>query len=121
MTIDQGLRPRELPAAAVTGVAAVFPDLPEAVAARIGRSVAESRSEGTRRTYASAWRRFERWCTTCGHTPLPAHPATVAAYLVDAAGKESLRQSIEVSQGVATQAPGPYGTLSLEAPIGMSA
>ncbi|CAG7618512.1 hypothetical protein E143388_06076 [Rhodococcus opacus] len=85
MTIDQGLRPRELPAAAVTGAAAVFPDLPEAVAARIGRSVAESRSEGTRRTYASAWRRFERWCTAHGHAPLPAHAATVAAYLVDAA------------------------------------
>nr|WP_280783952.1 site-specific integrase [Rhodococcus opacus] len=85
MTIDLGLRPRELPAAAVTGDAAVFPDLPEAVAARIGRSMAESRSEGTRRTYASAWRRFEDWCRSHGHTPLPAHAATVAAYLVDAA------------------------------------
>ncbi|UNN05173.1 site-specific integrase [Rhodococcus opacus] len=85
MTIDQGLRSRELPAAAVTGGAAVFPDLPEAVVTRIGRSMVESRSEGTRRTYASAWRRFEHWCTLHGHTPLPAHPATVAAYLVDAA------------------------------------
>jgi integrase len=85
MTIDQGLRPRALPAGAVTGDAAVFPDLPEAVAARIGRSMAESRSEGTRRTYASAWRRFEQWCATHRHVPLPAHPATVASYLVDAA------------------------------------
>ncbi|RZL76956.1 MAG: integrase [Rhodococcus sp. (in: high G+C Gram-positive bacteria)] len=65
--------------------AAVFPDLAAAVAARIGRSMAESRSEGTRRTYASAWRRFEQWCTAHGHTSLPAHAATVAAYLVDAA------------------------------------
>ncbi|MFC9556067.1 site-specific integrase [Rhodococcus sp. NPDC056960] len=85
MTIDQGLRPLELPAAAVTGDAPVFPDLSEAVAARIGRSMAESRSEGTRRTYASAWRRFTQWCTAHGHAPLPAHEATVAAYLVDAA------------------------------------
>ncbi|MGH3802182.1 MAG: hypothetical protein ACRDTD_19010, partial [Pseudonocardiaceae bacterium] len=84
MTIDQGLRPSELPAA-VTVDAAPFPDLPEGVVTRIGRSMAESRSEGTRRTYASAWRRFEQWCTTHGHAPLPAHPATVAAYLVDAA------------------------------------
>ncbi|BAH56186.1 site-specific integrase [Rhodococcus opacus] len=85
MTIDQGLRPRELPAAAVTGDPAVFPDLSEAVVGRIGRSMAESRSEGTRRTYASAWRRFTHWCATQGHAPLPAHSATVAAYLVDAA------------------------------------
>ena len=85
MTIDQGLRPHELPTAAVTGDAAVFPELSEVVAARIERSMAESRSEGTRRTYASAWRRFVHWCHMHGHASLPAHEATVAAYLVDAA------------------------------------
>jgi hypothetical protein len=94
MTIAQGLRPAELPAAAVISDTAVFPDLSEAVAARIGRAMAESRSEGTRRTYASAWRRFEQWCHTHGHASLPAHPATVAAYLVDAAdtiGSDGIR------------------------------
>ena len=61
------------------------PDLSEEAAARIAGAVAGSRAEGTRRTYASAWRRFEAWCTVQGHTALPAHPVTVAAYLVDAA------------------------------------
>lgn len=38
-----------------------------------------SRSEGTRRTYATGW------CKREAHVALPAHPVTVAAYLVDAA------------------------------------
>ncbi len=59
--------------------------LPEAVVSRIAQAVSTSRAEGTRCTYASAWRRFEAWCITHGHTELPAHPVTVAAYLVDAA------------------------------------
>lgn len=65
--------------------AAVFPDLTTDVAARIERSMASARSAGTRRAYSSAWRRFESWCARAGHRSLPAHPATVAAYLVDAA------------------------------------
>lgn len=68
----------------VSGMA-VFPDLSCEVAARIERSMASARSAGTRRAYDSAWRRFETWCTAAGHIPLPAHPATVAAYLVAAA------------------------------------
>ncbi|MGV8875259.1 MAG: site-specific integrase [Rhodococcus sp. (in: high G+C Gram-positive bacteria)] len=71
--------------AVLSGGAAVFPDLPPEVAARIERSMAASRSAGTRRAYTSAWRRFETWCAAAGHIALPAHPATVAAYLVAAA------------------------------------
>ncbi len=62
--------------------AEVFPDLSGEVAARIERSMASARSGATRRAYDSAWRRFETWCTVAGHHALPAHPATVAAYLV---------------------------------------
>jgi integrase len=65
--------------------AAVFPDLPVEIAARIERSMASARSPATRRAYDSAWRRFETWCIAAGQIPLPAHPATVAAYLVAAA------------------------------------
>ncbi|AMY26188.1 tyrosine-type recombinase/integrase [Rhodococcus fascians] len=65
--------------------AAVFPDLSAEVAARIERSMSSARSAATRRAYDSAWRRFETWCTAARHIPLPAHPATVAAYLVAAA------------------------------------
>ncbi|KHJ71235.1 tyrosine-type recombinase/integrase [Rhodococcus sp. Chr-9] len=62
-----------------------LPDLAPQILERIGASVASSRSAGTRRTYASAWRKFTTWCRSEGHQPLPAHPATVAAYLVAAA------------------------------------
>jgi hypothetical protein len=44
-----------------------------------------TRHEGTRRTYAAGWRRFAGWCEREAHIALPAHPVTVAAYLVDAA------------------------------------
>lgn len=64
---------------------AVEPEIPPAVAKRIAAAVDSSRSEGTRKTYAAAWRRFSNWCETNGHVTLPAHPITVAAYLVDAA------------------------------------
>lgn len=65
--------------------AAELPDLPVDVVERIRIATIDSQSEGTRRAYASAWRRFEGWCRTNGHQALPAHPATIAAYLVDAA------------------------------------
>lgn len=64
---------------------AVEPEIPPAVAKRIAAAVQSSRSEGTRKTYAAAWRRFASWCASNGHVTLPAHPITVAAYLVDAA------------------------------------
>ncbi|MFK4363100.1 integrase [Rhodococcus sp. 27YEA6] len=76
--------PNTVPAVVSCG-AAVFPDLTPEVAARIERSMAASRSAGTRRAYSSAWRGFETWCTATGHAALPAHPAVVAAYLVAAA------------------------------------
>lgn len=65
--------------------AATPPALTDSVAARITESMASSRADGTLRAYASAWRRFADWCSRSGHIALPAHPATVAAYLVDAA------------------------------------
>ncbi|WP_328810660.1 site-specific integrase [Rhodococcus sp. NBC_00294] len=61
------------------------PTIPAAVTARIAAAVESSRSAGTRRAYASGWRRFTDWCIRNGHVALPAHPVTVAAYLVDAA------------------------------------
>jgi integrase len=64
---------------------AVEPTIPPAVAKRIASAVQSSRSEGTRKTYAAAWKRFTNWCASNGHVTLPAHPITVAAYLVDAA------------------------------------
>lgn len=60
------------------------PDLTDTMSAKIVQSMAASRSESTLEAYASAWRRFERWGQTNGHVTLPAHPLTVAAYVVEA-------------------------------------
>lgn len=64
---------------------AAVPTIPAAVAARIAGAMESSRSAGTRRAYAAGWSRFSDWCTRNNHVALPAHPVTVAAYLVDAA------------------------------------
>lgn len=69
---------------AVTAAAEV-PDLPVDVVERIRLATIDSQSEGTRRAYSSAWRRFEGWCRRNGYESLPAHPTVIAAYLVDAA------------------------------------
>lgn len=61
------------------------PELGVAVRERILHAAGNAQATGTRRAYDSAWRRFANWCTSHGHVALPAHPATVAAYLVDAA------------------------------------
>lgn len=39
-------------------------------------------SAATRRLYAADWLHFAAWCRTAKHTPLPASPATLAAYLL---------------------------------------
>lgn len=59
--------------------------LPPAVTLRIAQATSNSRSAGTQRAYDSAWRRFDSWCHRNGHQPMPANPAVIAAYLVDAA------------------------------------
>lgn len=69
----------ELPAVTAMG------DLQAAVCDRILRAAGNSQSQGTRRAYDSAWRRFSGWCAEHNCSPLPAHPAVVAAYLVEAA------------------------------------
>ncbi|MFR9753639.1 recombinase [Nocardia sp. 004] len=54
----------------------------------IGESTATAQARNTIRSYATDWRRFERWCadnTTRGHQALPTHPLTVALYISEAA------------------------------------
>jgi hypothetical protein len=62
---------------------------------RIAAAIAAGRAESTRKTYASAWRRFERWCADRSVTALPADPGTVCAYLVDFAGQCVVFATIE--------------------------
>jgi integrase len=51
--------------------------------------LADAISPATRRAYQSDWRSFAAWCSERGTSALPAHPATVAAYLrhVEGAGR----------------------------------
>ncbi len=46
---------------------------------------AASRSDATRRAYASDWSDFCSWCSARGLDPLPARPDTLAAYLASLA------------------------------------
>ncbi|MFA5711639.1 MAG: integrase [Mycolicibacterium sp.] len=61
------------------------PVLEQQVQERIRRAAASAQSPATRRAYDSAWRRFDDWCIRRGYRSLPAEPAVVAAYFVDAA------------------------------------
>ena len=61
----------------------LHPGLTDADTVRINAAIAAGRAESTRATYASAWRRFERWSAARGITALPATPAVVCAYLTE--------------------------------------
>ena len=72
-----------------------------AVTAFIGASMAAN----TLAAYRSDWARFERRCRTRGLASLPTQPATLAAYLAEAATQPAMGQ-----QAVALQ-PGHAGAL----------
>lgn len=61
------------------------PELREADLARIQHALTAAHAPSTLRTYASSWSQFERWCGERGYIPLPAHPATLCAYLTEQA------------------------------------
>jgi len=70
------------PAASDPALPVLAPD----TVAQVASTVSRSRADSTRRNYAADWQRFTAWCQREGHVALPAHPMTVAAYLLDAAG-----------------------------------
>ena len=47
----------------------------------IASGLRDIQTENTRRSYASAWRRFQTWADAGGHPALPATPQAVALYL----------------------------------------
>ena len=67
----------------VSALVDLQPGLTEADAARINAAIAAGRADSTRATYASAWRRFERWSAARDMSALPATPAAVCAYLTE--------------------------------------
>ena len=52
----------------------------------VHRYIKASTAESTRRGYRSDWDDFTSWCAKHQHSPLPATPDTVAAYLAAVAG-----------------------------------
>lgn len=64
---------------------------------RIAETIAAGRAESTRRSYASSFRQFERWCNDRGIDSLPATSATVCAYLTDYATRGVAAGTIECS------------------------
>ena len=47
----------------------------------VASGLRDAKADNTRRSYASAWRRFQAWADAGGHPALPAAPQTVALYL----------------------------------------
>ena len=56
--------------------------------------VTSSRSENTRRAYASDWASFTAWCQKAGRCSMPADPETVAVYI----SKQSRRLKVSTIQ-----------------------
>ena len=47
----------------------------------VASGLRDPKAENTRRSYASAWWRFQTWATPAAHPALPATPQAVALYL----------------------------------------
>lgn len=73
------------------------PELREVDLSRIHDALTAAHAPGTLRTYALCWGQFERWCDQHGHTALPAHPATVAAFLSEQAAAGKSLNSLDVT------------------------
>jgi len=56
-----------------------------------------ARGDGTRRTYRSAWRQYEAWCTSLGREPLAGDPDTIAMHVVHLADRGLAVSSIRVA------------------------
>lgn len=62
------------------------PVLPAVLADQVRDLRGASKAPNTVRAYQADWRTWSAWCDRHGHSPLPAHPDTVSAYLADQAG-----------------------------------
>jgi Phage integrase, N-terminal SAM-like domain len=60
---------------------------------------ADEKAAATRRAYRADWQNFQTWCKSAKAHPLPASPATTAAYLADLA--DSGRKASTISRRLA--------------------
>lgn len=89
------------------------PELREADLARIQHALTAAHAPSTLRTYASSWSQFERWCGERGYIPLPAHPATLCAYLTEQA---EAGKSLDSLNGACSESVAAIGTMDCPAP-----
>lgn len=75
--------PTHVPTHGATHVSA--PVLPAVLADRVRDLKQASKADNTVKAYQADWRTWSAWCDLHGHSPLPAHPDTVSAYLADKA------------------------------------
>lgn len=68
-------------------VAVPLPVISLAQAEAVRAAADAALAAGTRRVYQSSWRVWTAWCEANGHTPLPAHPLAVAAWVAERAGE----------------------------------
>lgn len=58
----------------------------------------ESHAPKTLRSYKTAWKQFQAWCSDEGYESLPAAPETVAAYLTERARQGLSRSSLSIDR-----------------------
>lgn len=69
----------------------------QALSARAAVYATRARGDGTRRTYRSAWHKYEAWCASLGRQPLAGEPDTVAMYAVHCADRGLTVSSLRVA------------------------
>jgi site-specific recombinase XerD len=102
-------------AALVPAAAVAVPDRPTPEGERALRDalgyITRADASKTRRAYAGDWRHFGAWCRQTGLAPLPATPATIAAYLVahaEAHAQATLRRRLAAIARVHRAARHPF-------------
>lgn len=100
----------------VTSLEPYLPDLSPADRERVDAYVGRASADATLRAYKSDWRLFCAWCAEAGYRPLPASPATVAAFLTLLADTGySPREALPTKNGriIPAKPPRPLGKATI--------
>ncbi|WP_298270273.1 MULTISPECIES: hypothetical protein [Alphaproteobacteria] len=100
----------------VTSLEPYLPDLAPGDRERVDAYVGRASADATLRAYKSDWRLFCAWCGEAGYRPLPATPATVAAFLTLLAETGfAPREPLRTKRGrlIPRQEPRPLGKATI--------
>ena len=82
----------------------------------VASGLRDAKAENTRRSYASAWRRFQAWADAGGHPALPATPQTVALYLGHLAASGKSLATVQQVRSAISHHHGTTGVQKAENP-----